>query len=359
MEQKELTELAEAQARESIIKQIVDPFNLGVVAEAEKEKEKEKEVENKDVTTLPLMNLDLKDNPYQKLNEATGFEFKAETEVVETLKKFKDFEEREKSYLDDVTKGKTYIEFLETLLPEELKAPIVAFAEDRDWKAVAKQMLGVAEVDYSKSWGDYEDHVPLIQKYNPDLSQEDWEALEEKQKNAYINLSKSAYTKERTDFQKAQKADIDIVKGKLDKRAVAIKSSIEDSIADLKKNYPNLTEQQVSDVRSIMYRSPTTNIVQQDGTYTKDAATRLAFAHYGTQTYTQAIKATEDKYKAEMEKQRKELGGKKLEEQVKAANDKVPKSDTKESEGIKEKVFAQIDKFSNNKSNMFVNKNSH
>ena len=351
-----LQEAIAQQSHNAIEKQIHDPFNIGVVAEEKKEEEKP---ENKDATiALPLMNLDIKDNPFQKLNEATGFEFKTEAEVVEALKKSKGFEEREKDYLEKASKGETYIQFIE-MLPEDLKAPVVAFAEDKDYKAVIKQIHGLNEVDFNKAWGEYDDHVPLIQKYYPDLTQEAWEALDEKGQTAYINFAKGAYTKERTDWQNAFKADTKVVKEKLDKRADALKLSIEESVAELKKNYPNMTEQQISEVRSKMFRSPLTGIVNKDGTFTKEAATKLAFADYGAQTLSQAVEAVEAKYKAEMEKQRKELGGKKLEEQVKAANDKVPKGDTKKTEGAKEKVFAEIDKFTLNKSQQFINKNSH
>jgi hypothetical protein len=356
METQEAQNIIAQAEQQAIINQINDPFNLGI--KPEEKKEEKNEPENKDVVALPLMNLDVKDNPFQKLNEATGFEFKSETEVVDTLKKLKGFEDREKDYLDKISKGNEYMSFID-MMPEKLKAPIMAYAEERDWESVVKQVFGVGEIDFNKSWGDYDDHVPLIQKYNPDLSQEDWDALDEKGKNAFIMASKNAYNKERTDWQSTIKTNTEVIRGKLDKRADAIKNSIEESIAELKKNYPNLTEQQVTEVRTTMYRSPLNNIVQKDGTFTKEAATKLAFANYGPQTLTQAIEEVEKKWKAEIEKTRKEVGGKKLEVQVQAANDKVPASDTRKTDNAQDKIKQQIKNISSNPGQMFVNKNSH
>lgn len=294
-----------------------------------------------EVIETPLMNIPLvTDDVYKKISAETGFNFEKEEDLINTLKKFKEFEQKEEQYLKDNLEGNNYKQFF-NILPEDLRRLVVDYGSNQDYKQTIKQLYGVGGVDYSKSWGDYEDKFSMISKYNPELSQEDWEEMDSKTQKTVENLAKKNYETERTAFNESAKQREELFVQQRREFAQKFEKSIEDSIARLKKDVPDMNEKRVNDVRTKMYQNPFVEMVNTDGTYKEDAATKIAFAYHGQETMSQVIQKMTQMANEQVMKAAKDASQGPLEDHIKRLNDKPPESNDRQDEDKRQEAIRE------------------
>ena len=72
-------------------------------------------------------------------------------------------------------------------------------------------------------------------------------------------------------------------------------ASVESTIKQLKKDFPNLTHSQVKEIETRLYQNPVADLVTNDGVYKDTAASSMAWMLYGKQTNEQIISEMQNK----------------------------------------------------------------
>ncbi len=276
----------------------------------------------------PLMKVAVKpDDLFKKISTETGFNFEKEEDFIDTLKKFKDFEKKEEQYAKDNLEGSNYKQFF-NILPEDLKRIIVDYGAGQDYKQTIKQLYGMGDVDYSKAWNEYDDKDRLVKKY-AEIAHDEWDDMDETAKKVAEKAAKRAYETERTSFIESGKQRVQQFEQQKSEYVKKYEKSITDSIARLKKDLPDMDEKKVNEVMVKMYQNPFREMVNDDGTYKEDAATRIAFAYHGQETMAQVIQRLNKEANEQVIKARNDATQGKLEDYTKRLNDNPPESGDK------------------------------
>lgn len=300
-------------------------FGKPLVKPEEKAPEQQQPAAPETIQT-PLMKVEVKkDNPWSKINSETGFNFEKEEDLINALKKSKDFEKREEQYLKDNQLGNTYTTFFNSL-PEDLKKVIVDYGSNVDYRQTIREVYGMGGVDYNKAWSEYDDKFKMISKYNSDVTAEDWEELDTKQQKIIENLAKKTYETERAAYLDNYKQREQNFTSQRAEYVKKLEKSIDKSIDNLRKNLPDMDEKAVNDVRSQMYQNPFRQMFNEDNTYTEDAATKIAFAYHGQETMSQLIQRMNNDANKAVQDATKTASQGPLEDYVKRMNDKVPEN---------------------------------
>jgi hypothetical protein len=249
----------------------------------------------------------------EQLIEALNKEFKTEikdhTGIIDTFKKYTESDKTFKEAQDKIKKvsqlekeNKEYKDFLNNAAPE-IKNILIDYGDGKNWKETIKRMADYASLDFKKDVDNYKENE-LILHYNPNISEEELDAMDDKAITALDNAAQSRYIIER----EAVLGRTEENKKNIDIRNKAILSSIDISIETLKQKYPKLSDNDIELVRGTMMEGFGSIILDENKTYTKDAALKLTTGLIGEkllqeqeQTLTQQWEA---KVKEEVNKEK-------------------------------------------------------
>ena len=286
----------------------------------------EKKVETTDATKVeekviktPLGDVKVEAQPEKNdsVDFLTEFGFKSKEEFTERMNKLKELEENERLIKDNV-RNKQIVDLVGKL-PPDIRSIVNAWDNGEDYHNVAKAMF-VDGIDLTQSV-DKIDEFKLISHYNPDVTKEDWEDMEDKPKDVLLKASKRAFE---TDSQHYAKL-VEQSNNKHQEYADKVVASVEKSMKQLEQDFPNLNSKQKKEIELRLYENPVADIITKEGVYTDDAASKLAWQLYGKQTNEQIIKEMQGKIYGEIEKGVKQRVSEELELIAKSRGDGVTK----------------------------------
>jgi len=163
-------------------------------------------------------------------------------------------------------------------LPDPLYEAVEAFYYNRDWKEAISKIN--KKVDFSKPY-DQNSERHIVEHYFPgqfsdeDFSEGDSVVLKKAQEIA----KKSFAVEHQREIEERSSMQQDMVN-----KTKMVESSIEKSVASLKKAFPEMNDAAISRIQKSMvtgdYR---TMFFNEDGTFTEDAAKAIALAMFGDQ----------------------------------------------------------------------------
>lgn len=300
-----------------------------VKTEAKKEEEKPKEEvkEEKKGIETPLGNIKIAEteDKYKSFIEKTGVNISSDDDIISYINKAKELEERESELIKEKRLGDDFKTFFETA-PEDIKSLLVDYASGKDYRKTGNEMFS-NNIDYNKSWNEYSDKDILVKRYN-DISDDDFEELEEKAKQALEKSAQKAYETERNNIIVGNKKFLD------GQKAIAenINQSIQKSIQKLQERFPEMSKAKIKEIEKKMYSAPFKDMFNDDRTYKDDAAIKLAMANYGVETIESIQNTVQAKLQADNDKIIKQRVSEELELIAKSRNDK-PNGGTSATEG--------------------------
>lgn len=320
-----------------------------IVEEKKVETEQAKKVEENTIKT-PLGDVKIEKPTEVTENIFAEFGFKSKEELTERLNKLKELEENEKLIKDNV-RNKQIVELVGKM-PPDIRSIVNAWDNGEDYHNVAKAMF-VEGIDLSKKASDI-DEFKLIAHYNPDVTQADWEDMDDKPKEVLLKASKRAFESDAQHYaQLNRQSDT-----KHQEYADKVVASVTKTMEQLSKDFPNLDNKQKREIEVRLLENPVADIITQDGLYTDDAASKLAWQLYGKQTNEQIVKAMQDKVYGEIEKGVKQRASEELELMAKAKGDGVTKLADGKDTNLDEitKARQSVASFLYDPSSQFVNK---
>jgi hypothetical protein len=160
-------------------------------------------------------------------------------------------------------------------LPVEIKASIQAFSEGKDYKSVLKKVVG-GSLDYSKP-ANYYGKEEMIKAYHPELTQDDFEDMSERESKALYDSAVMRYNNEHKEYTEGMDKTI----SETQKRASVFLDSVKKSTENLTSTYANLSKSEVSKIEGKMKTNIADLFYNEDGMYKSDAAERLYYAMNG------------------------------------------------------------------------------
>lgn len=187
-----------------------------------------------------------------------------------------------------------YKEFFENLSPPELRAVNIAYLEGKDYKAMMRAMSDQS-IDFTKRFSEYSDVYNVVAKYNPEMTREEFDDLEEANRKTIVKTVERAYNLEFDEHVRLQK---EYAKKKEDK-ATRLHKSIELSMDNLKKEFPKLSKKELDAIYEKHNRGIREDLFDADGLYKADAGVKIAMATFGKQTIDQMISHITAKHASE------------------------------------------------------------
>ena len=282
--------------------------------------------------------IDTPEKFFDKLKKETGAEVKAFEDVFKILN---DPNKVPKQKLDDAElRVKEYDVFFSTM-PDDLKAVIADYYNKADYKQTMTKVVG--KVDYSKPVTTYKDE-DLIVMYNPEITQDDFEDMSEREKNSLYKAAKTLYEKEHNDIiekaEKTKQMQFDSAKKYVE--------SIEASVEELKKQMPNLGADKTEKIRQQMLQGYS---LFENNAYRKDAAYRIAMAEHGKDIVQsiidEAAKITQRKIEQSKTEINEEMLKTKTNDKIKTTSKELPPPDAVEEIRRNEMPFLQQPKIKN------------
>lgn len=219
-------------------------------------------------------------NPLDDFNKKTGLNLTSIDEIYTKADEIATALKTGNEISAEVRKALETQQLFEKHLPAELQASILAFIEGKDYKSVMKQYAN-PQIDFKKRFDEYADVYPIVNRYSPEITREDYEEMDETPKKAILSATRSAYNAEfETNATKVQRFSEEH-QSKVD----AMFNSIDTAMANVKKEFPSLSESNMKEIRSrLELTSFTKDFMNQDGTYKPDAGVRLGYSLFGKET---------------------------------------------------------------------------
>jgi hypothetical protein len=230
---------------------------------------------------------------FEMVSKRYGFEVKSNEDILGVIGKVNQYKEYESKYEEEAFKASRLIDAFNSM-PPEIASVLDAYYNNKDYKSVLKQ-VATSGVDYSKSPESYS-KIDIIKMYN-NISEEDLADMDDKAVSALYESSKKLYNTER-DIQATKSKEI----ADMQMRSVnSLKSSISDSVNHLKSEFPDIGKKYIDNVEKIMKTNLyyAASMVNEDGTWKKDAAMKIAMAEYGADV----IKSSGEKFNKELARQ--------------------------------------------------------
>lgn len=171
-------------------------------------------------------------------------------------------------------------------LPEELYDSMEAYHQGRDWKAALSK--ATSKVNFTKAY-EQNNEQDIVNHYFPnDFNADDFA---DKSNNDVlqkaINIAKRSFERDAS-IAAQEKANI---AREIQEKTAAVKESVETSIKNLKKTFPEISENAVKKIHKAMVTGDYKSIFfNADGTFTKEAAKSIALALYGDQEIRKSAK---------------------------------------------------------------------
>ena len=219
-------------------------------------------------------------------------------------------------------------------MPPEIANPFLAWADGKDYK---QEIRKITETPFDLTLSaDKHDSLELVNFFGEDkYTKEEWEAVDPKVKTSLEKSAKQLYNVKQQDFlSMREKAN----NSKLEKQDKFMKS-VDAAIANLKKEFPDMKEVQVKEVRQQMLGGINKTLFNDDGTYKETAAEQISMAIYGKQTLGTMKTALEAKFQAA----KNALLSNEREKMVIAGQDGVPLGKNSQ-EDVKNKLVEDVRK---------------
>lgn len=302
-----------------------------VNTEVKKEVEPKAEVKTEEVIKTPLGDFKAEVKPeatpidtFVSIKEKTGLEIKSEDELVERLNKLKELEANEALIKDNVQNKQ--IRELIGIIPEDLRAMLVAFENKQDYRSLGKTLF-VEGIDFTKEV-DKIDEFKLVSHYNPDLAKEDYDDMDAKAQTALINASRRSFNADKNAHNLAVQT-AERTKNEYSQRVI---NSVEKAMEKLKKDFPNLTQGEIREIETRLYQDPTYDFIDSNTrTYREDAASKMAWQLYGPKTMKSVVDGMQSEINKKIEEGIKQRTSEELELIASQRGDTVKKlADTKD-----------------------------
>jgi hypothetical protein len=180
-------------------------------------------------------------------------------------------------------------------VPEPLMEALKAFDKGQDWETTLNER---PVFDYSKDVNKM-DQKKLVEHYFPgEFSKEDFEAEEvPKALTIAIKSSKDKFNKEKEIVEGKRTNQVNQARELLKART----TSLTGSVSALNTAFPDLPEQTLEEVKSVMKGGDVTALfLNPDGTWKPEAAERLLLALHGKKTIKRFAKVAENRAKTEV-----------------------------------------------------------
>ena len=229
-----------------------------------------------------------------------GFEFKTPNDIELVFKALHDERKKVKDYEPQLNEWKTKatsFENLMTNLPVEIANPFLAWADGKDYKAEIRKFTE-APFDVTIS-ADKQDKLKLVNYFSDEkYTEEEWDELDTKVRTA---LGKSA-----TQLYEVKQREVFDMRTKVNNERVEKQSkfvtSVDAAIDNLKKDYPDMKESELQEVRAQMLGGINKTLYNDDGTYKATAAKQISMAIFGEKTLGTMRTLLESKMTAEINK---------------------------------------------------------
>ena len=252
---------------------------------------------------------------FETVKKQYGFEVKS---FDDALGKFGEYRDTKTKLDETETEANRYKELI-GVMPADLKAVFADALEGRDYHQTMKNLVD-SNVDYNKEATSYSKDK-LIKMYNSDMTDEEFEDMDERTKDRLYNASVKAYNSDRSQYiNRAQEFD-----NNQKESAKLVLNSIDKSMAKLKEVFPDLKKDKLDNINNKMKTNWAASMFDEKGTWREDAAVRIALAEYGLDV----INGMRAQLEKEMARQVKLAESKAKEELVKEKlNDTPPKNPT-------------------------------
>lgn len=226
-----------------------------------------------------------------KIKEKYGAEVKEPKDILSVLGKIDELSGLQASYEEKLKQMSIYEQTIVNL-PDDLKSLVYDWANGNDYKKTINDIVKGSRLDYSKDASSY-DADYLISFYNPDISKEDLEELDAKVKATLHSNALRQYNSDKVAIIEKDKR----IQQQTEQRKQEFASSVEDSIAELKRKYPQFSASKINEIKDRMI---TGYSLYDNGKYSRDAAVKIAMAEYGEDALNKMKMSLEQRYSQEL-----------------------------------------------------------
>jgi len=213
----------------------------------------------------------------KKFAKDYGFEINSLDDFKDVFDKYKELQKQIGEYQEYKNKALQYDNIFSSF-PEEVSAVVYSYLNGEDYKEVLKNIT--SPIDYNKNFDDH-DKLNLVNHYTENnFDNETWNGLDENVKSSLINAARKAYSRDQEKYKEALNAPQENAK-ELQRK---FQESVDQSITQLRHDYPDMDDRQVERVRRLMVRDLYTTLYNDDGTYRPEAAKKIAMAEFGEST---------------------------------------------------------------------------
>ncbi len=229
-----------------------------------------------------------------------GFDLKTPNDLKNVFVAIKEKENKIKEFEPKITElqnKNTSFEKLIVNMPPELANPFLAWAEGKDYKAEIRK---IQETPFDLTLGaDKHDELELVNHFGDEkYTKDEWDELEDKTKNSLKRSAKQLYDVKQHEFLgKRNKANNE----KIEKQN-KFTTSVDVAITNLKKEFPDMKESDLKEVRTQMLGGINKTLFNDDGTWRETAGKQISMAIYGEKTLGQMKDALMNKVQAEKNK---------------------------------------------------------
>lgn len=306
-----------------------------VVPDPEKKEPEKKEPEKvppaKETIETPLFNINVSaekgklptaDEALSLFNKKTGLNLTKPEDIFEKADIIAEAITGQDTMSEDVRLAMDYKAFFETQLPPDLKALNIAFLEKKDYREMMKSYSSPG-IDLSRKFSEYPDAYPIIARYSPDITKEDFDDMDEAPKKAVVNAAKQAYNIEfeshvqlAKDFESKQKQRVD-----------GLFKSVDVTMQNVKTKFPDLDKKRLRDIeKKLVNFEFSRDLMTPEGNYKPEAGVKVAFATFGEETMDIMIGNLQKKHIAEKDAEINKRTAEELELISRGRNDNPPSS---------------------------------
>lgn len=297
------------------------------VVKAETQPKTEKPVNApKSIIETPLFKFDSsakksgEENPIDLFNKKTGLNIEKPEDIFEKADMIADAIKANDGISAEVRAALDYQSFFEKQLPADLKASVVAFAEGKDYKRIMQEYSN-PDVDFTKRFNQYADVFPVILRYNPELTRDEFEEMDESARKVVTSSAKRAYDIEfesvvakNNEFQDAH-----------GKKVSNMYKSIDETMQNVRREFPDLSDKNMKEIRSrLELTSFAGDFMNSDGTYKPDAGVRLGLALFGKETIDTMMQSVSAKMQQESQAEIQKRVSEEIELISRSRNDTPP-----------------------------------
>ena len=200
---------------------------------------------------------------------------------IDNMSKFFNVVDGWRNDAQDKTKAQDQLEDIESTfekMPEPLFNAFTAWSNGKDWAATLEH---VGTLDYKTDFTDYETY-DIVNHYFPgEFSPEDFtdkEKSDDPTVKRSIKMAETQYNNDKEAFEN-QRADI---LGQAEDKQKLLKTSASSSVDKLKETFPTFDNEALKKVKNVMTGDGLSGLFfKKDGSYTDDAATKIALVLFG------------------------------------------------------------------------------